>query len=263
MEKKLVIARQAALKAGKVLNNLFGRVNNITKKGEIDLVTEADLQSEKAILDLIKVHFPEDGILAEESGEFGHDSNQLWIIDPLDGTTNFAHSFPFFAVSIALQIEKKVVLGLVYNPYLGELFEAQRGEGAFLNGNPIKVSDTRDLRESLIATGFPYSVYKEPEVVMDLLKRMVVRAQGIRRPGSAALDLCYVASGRFDGFWEQGLQPWDTAAGSLIVEEAGGIVSDYKGENYSPFQKSIVASNPHIFKKMLDILQRAPAISRL
>lgn len=255
MEKRSAVARMAAFKAGKILNDLFGKVNHITKKGEIDLLTEADLRSEKTILDLIKSHFPGDGILAEESGQSGPGSGHVWIIDPLDGTTNFAHSFPFFAVSIALRVEKEVVFGLVFNPHFHEFFEAQRGRGAFLNGHPIRVSDTKELRDSLLATGFPYSVYKDPKKVIDLLERMIVRTQGIRRPGSAALDLCYVASGRLDGFWEQGLKPWDTAAGSLVVEEAGGRVGDYKGEAYSPFQKSIVASNPYIFEKMLDILR--------
>jgi myo-inositol-1(or 4)-monophosphatase len=255
LEKRSAIARQAAFKAGKILKDLFGKADTIAKKGEIDLLTEADIQSEKVILNLIKSHFPGDDILAEEAGESIHGSGYLWIIDPLDGTTNFAHSFPFFAVSIALRAEDEVVAGLVFNPYYNELYEAQRGKGAFLNGNPIMVSGVRDLRESLLATGFPYSIYKDPRRVMDLFERMVVKAQGIRRPGSAALDLCYVASGRMDGFWEEGLQPWDTAAGSLIVEEAGGRVGDYTGAAYSPFQKSIVASNPHIFEKMLDIIQ--------
>lgn len=255
MEKRLTIARLAAFKAGKILNDRFGKTNRVTKKGEIDLLTEADLEAEKAILDVIRSHFPGDGILSEESGESGHNSRQVWIIDPLDGTTNFAHCFPFFAVSIALRVDQEVIFGLVFNPYFRELFEARKGGGAFLNGYPIRVSDTRDLRDSLLATGFPYSVYKDPGKVMDLLERMIVKTQGIRRPGSAALDLCYVASGRMDGFWEQGLHPWDTAAGSVIVEEAGGRVGDYQGEAYSPFQKSIVASNPHIFEKMLDVLK--------
>lgn len=254
-DKELIVARQAARESGKILNDLLGKVVCINKKGEIDLVTEADLQSERIILDIIGTNFPEDSILAEEAGRHEHLSERLWIIDPLDGTTNFAHSFPFFAVSIALQVEGEVVLGLVFNPRLNEQFEARKGEGAFLNNNPIKVSGSRSLKESLLATGFPYYIYKDPKRVMGLLTKMITLVQGVRRPGSAAIDLCYVASGRLDGFWEEGLKPWDTAAGSLIVEEAGGKVSDYRGVPYTPFQKNIVASNPYIHKKMLGVFK--------
>jgi len=254
LEKESSVIREAARESGNILTGLFGKIKNINKKGEIDLVTEADIQSEKSILKIIRENFPGDGILTEESGEMGNLSDRVWMIDPLDGTTNYAHSFPFFAVSIALQVKGEIVVGMVFNPILNELFEAIKGEGALLNGMPIKVTQTTALRESLLATGFPYSIYKEHKAVMDIFTRMIVRAQGIRRPGAAAIDLCYVATGRLDGFWEQGLNPWDTAAGSLIVREAGGMVSDYKGEAYSPFQKTIVAANPHIFKEMLRVL---------
>lgn len=253
-EKEVGVARQAAKESGKILNDLFGETISIEKKGEIDLVTEADILSEKAVMETINKSFPRDAILTEESGEHGRKSDRLWIIDPLDGTTNFAHSFPFFAVSIGLRVRDEMVLGVVYNPFMNEYFEARRGEGAFLNKKPIKVSKAEDLKDSLMGTGFPYNVYKDPARIMGLLQNMIVRVQGVRRPGAASVDLCYVASGRLDGFWEEGLQPWDTAAGSLIVREAGGIVSDFGGEGYSPFQKSIVAANPHIHPKMLDIL---------
>jgi myo-inositol-1(or 4)-monophosphatase len=253
-EKELGVAGQAASESGMILNDLFGKITKIGKKGEIDLVTEADLLSENIIVEIIGRNFPQDNILTEESGELGRNSERLWIVDPLDGTTNFAHSFPFFAVSIALQVDNEIVLGVVYNPLMDEYFEAVKGEGAFLNKTPIKVSQAKDLKESLVATGFPYSVYKEPGSIIELLKRMIVLVQGVRRPGSASIDLCYVASGRLDGFWEEGLQPWDTAAGSLIVMEAGGMVSNYEGEKYSPFQKSIVAANPYIHQKMLVVL---------
>jgi myo-inositol-1(or 4)-monophosphatase len=253
-EKELVVAGQAARESGVILNDLFGKITKIGKKGEIDLITEADLLSENIIVEIIGRNFPQDNILTEESGELGRNSERLWIIDPLDGTTNFAHSFPFFAVSIALQVDNEIVLGVVYNPLMGEYFEAVKGEGAFLNKTPIKVSPAKDLKESLVATGFPYRVYKEPGSIIELLKRMIVLVQGVRRPGSASIDLCYVASGRLDGFWEEGLQPWDTAAGSLIVMEAGGMVSNYEGEKYSPFQKSIVAANPFIHQKMLEVI---------
>jgi myo-inositol-1(or 4)-monophosphatase len=253
-EKESAVTRQAAREAGEILTGLFGNLKNINKKGEIDLVTEADIRSETAILKVIRDNFPGDGFLTEESGEIGNNSERLWMIDPLDGTTNYAHSFPFFAVSIALQVKGEIVVGQVFNPILDERFEAVRGQGAFLNGKPIKVSKIRTLKESLLATGFPYTIYKDHEGVIDIFTRMLVGVQGVRRPGSAAIDLCYVASGKFDGFWEQGLNPWDTAAGSLIVREAGGMLSDYKGDAYSPFQKTIVAANPYIFTDMLKVL---------
>ena len=255
-EKELTVARQAVEEAGKVLNDLFGRVKQISKKGEIDLLTEADLRSEEIILDILGRNFPNDSIVTEEAGEYRRLPERVWIIDPLDGTTNFAHTFPFFAVSIALEVEREVVLGVVFNPCLDEHFEAVKGKGAFFNKNPVKVSQARSLKESLVATGFPYSVYKDPHRVMELFKKMVVQAQGIRRPGSAAIDLCYVAAGRLDGFWEEGLKPWDTAAGSLIVREAGGIVSNYYGISYTPYQENIVAANPYIHEAMLKVLNR-------
>lgn len=254
-EKETEVARDAATEAGKVLNKKFGKITQVRKKGKIDLVTEADLESEKTVLNIIRTAFPEDSILTEEAGGFGHNSDRLWIIDPLDGTTNFAHSFPFFAVSIALQIEKRVVLGIVYNPCLDEWFEAVEDKGAFLNNNPIRVSSTTAVSESLIATGFPYDIYENHEKVMELFTRMVIRSQGIRRPGSAAIDLCYVACGVFDGFWEQDLHPWDTAAGIILVKEAGGVVSDFGGENFSPFKKSIIAANPLVHREMVRIMK--------
>lgn len=253
-EKESDIARKAAREAGGILTEMFGNLKKIDKKGEIDLLTEADIRSEKAVLKVIRENFPEDGILSEESGEIDNYSERLWIIDPLDGTTNYAHSFPLFAVSIALQFKGKVVVGQVLNPILKEHFEAVKGQGAFLNGMPINVSQTRALKESLLATGFPYTIYKDHEEAIDIFTRMIISAQGVRRPGAASIDLCYVASGIFDGFWEQGLNPWDTAAGSLIVSEAGGLLSDYKGEAYSPYKKTIVAANPDIFKEMLKVL---------
>jgi len=256
-EKESSVAGQAAKEAGEILTGLFGNLKQITKKGEIDLVTEADIRSEKAILKVIGEAFPGDGFLTEESGEIGNNSERLWLIDPLDGTTNYAHSFPFFAVSIALQVKGEIVLGQVFNPIMNEHFEAVKGRGSFLNGSPIKASRTTTLKDSLLATGFPYTIHKDNKGVIDIFTRMITSAQGIRRPGAAAIDLCYVAAGKFDGFWEQGLNPWDTAAGSLVVQEAGGMLGDYRGEAYSPFHKTIVAANPHIFREMLQILYPA------
>jgi myo-inositol-1(or 4)-monophosphatase len=253
-EKEIQVARQAAREAGIVLKGLFGQVSQIEKKGEIDLVTEADLQSEKVILDILTRQFPQDSILAEEAGGFDHLSNRLWIVDPLDGTTNFAHRFPVFAISIALEIENELVLGLVNSPCTNEQFEAVKGEGASLNKKPIRVSQTKTLKDSLLVTGFPYDVYENPHRVIELFQKMIVRAQGIRRPGSAVIDLCYVAAGIFEGFWEERLEPWDMAAGAIIVSEAGGKVTTYKGEPFTPHLKSIVAANPHIHEAMLDVL---------
>ena len=249
-DKELSVARQAAQEAGRILNSKLGQINRVMKKGDIDLVTEADLQSEKTILDIIGRHFPRDRIIAEEGGEQGQLPDRVWLIDPLDGTTNFTHNFPFFAISIALEVEKKLVVGVVFNPATNEYFEAVTGKGSYLNDKPIRVSQTERLGDALLATGFPYDIHEKPDVVLKRFKRMVVRAQGIRRPGSAAVDLCYVAAGIFDGFWEEGLKPWDTAAGILIVEEAGGCVSTYEGEPCTPFSKSIVATNAHIHDEM-------------
>lgn len=254
-DKQVNIARLAAEEAGKCLIRRFGKTNQISKKGEIDLVTEADLQSEKRILDIIGGSFPDDSILAEETGKQENIKEHTWIIDPLDGTTNFAHGFPFFAVSIALQVKGEIVLGIVYNPCLKEHFEAVKGQGSSLNGKAIKVSENRELDSSLLATGFPYSIREDSEQVIGLLKKILVKAQGVRRAGAAAIDMCYVAAGRLDGFWEQGLKPWDTAAGSLIVQEAGGKISDYSGEPYNPFQNNIVASNPLIFDELVKAIK--------
>lgn len=253
-DKEFAIAEKAARESGKILRQMYGKVTLIQKKGEIDLVTDADLRSERVILDLISEHFPQDNILAEEAGARERPSNRTWLVDPLDGTTNFAHGFPFFAVSVALEVERDLALGIVYHPLMEEFFWAVKGRGAFLNGMELKTSQTRKLTNALLGTGFPYDVHTRPERVMELFRKMLLVARGVRRPGSAAIDLCYVAAGRFDGFWEEGLKPWDTAAGSLIVTEAGGKLSTLSGQDYSPYKKSIVASNPFIHQPMLDIL---------
>lgn len=257
-EKEMETARLAALESGRILKELYGNISSISKKGEIDLVTEADLMSEKALIDAINSVFPNDWILTEETGEHGEVSDRRWIIDPLDGTTNFAHSFPFFSVSIGFQVENDVVAGIVYNPCMDEFFEAEKGKGALLNKEPIGVSDKNSLEESLAGTGFPYDIHENPDAVLEYLKRMIVRVQGVRRAGAASIDLCYVAAGRLDGFWEQGLKPWDTAAGSIIVQEAGGIITDYAGNPYNPFLESTLASCPGIHSKMLEALDNSP-----
>ncbi len=254
-EKELAVAREAAKAAGKILSRMLGNTHHIMKKGEIDLVTEADLAAEKIILEIVSNKFPKDNILAEEAGRRDEASNRTWLIDPLDGTTNFAHRFPFFAVSIALEIEKEIVMGVVYNPHMGEFFEAAKGNGAYLNGELLRVSATFSLQESLLATGFPYDVHERSEGVLKLLEKMIVRAQGIRRLGSAALDLCYVAAGRLDGFWEESLKPWDTGAGDVIVREARGRLTNFGGEPYNPYLGSVVASNGLIHNEMLEVLR--------
>ena len=253
-KKELDVANEAARAAGGILNRMFGKINHIMKKGDIDLVTEADLEAEKAILHIIRRNFPHDNILSEESGKHNETSNRTWLIDPLDGTTNFAHGFPIFAVSIALEIERQIVLGIVHNPYMDEHFEAIKGKGACLNKKPLKVSKTRTLKESLLATGFPYDIHDNPQRILRFFREIIIRAQGVRRPGSAALDLCYVAAGRFDGFWEEGLKPWDTAAGMILVTEAGGKLTTFEGESYSPYMKNIIAANPFIYDEMKEVL---------
>jgi myo-inositol-1(or 4)-monophosphatase len=250
LKKEMNVASMAARAAGKTLKEKFGAVNHIRKKGVIDLVTEADLEAEKAILNIIRHHFPQDHVLAEEAGNQGCSSNRIWLIDPLDGTTNFTHGFPFFAVSIALEIEEQLVLGIVYNPHLEEYFEAVKGSGAFLNRRPIQVSETDTMEDALLATGFPYDIHEHPEAVLEKFARVIIKAQGVRRPGSAALDLCYVACGRMDGFWEEGLNPWDTAAGAVILSEAGGLLSTFEGSPYTPYKDSIVAANPALMGDM-------------
>jgi myo-inositol-1(or 4)-monophosphatase len=253
-EKELQVASAAAREAGKILKRRFGGPLNVRKKGVIDLVTDVDLQAEKAVLQLIRARFPSDRILAEESGGQGQSPERTWIIDPLDGTTNFAHGFPFFAVSLALEVAGEIALGIVYNPHLEEYFEAVRGSGALLNGRPVTVSDTTEIGDSLLATGFPYDIQDSGEDVLELFGRVTKKAQGVRRPGSAALDLCYVACGRFDGFWEKGLNPWDTAAGSIIAREAGGMLATYSGTDYTPYEKTVVAANPALLEEMLRVI---------
>lgn len=254
-EKEMKAARRAALEAGKVLVALFGCLNHWEKKGEIDLVTEADIQAEKTILETLTRAFPRDSILSEEAGREARLPERLWIVDPLDGTINFAHGFPVFCISIALEAEGEIVLGLVFNPLTSERFEAARGSGAFLNQKHIRVSLTATMTDSLLATGFPYYVHRDHRRVLHNFGRMVTIAQGIRRPGSAALDLCSVACGRVDGFWEEGLKPWDSAAGAIIVKEAGGRVSTYGGEDHTVYAKSLVASNGLIHDDMLFVLR--------
>jgi myo-inositol-1(or 4)-monophosphatase len=245
----------AAYKAGRVLLSHYGRISRIDKKGDIDLVTEADTGSEKVIIDTIQKAFPNHTILAEESGlnrgEFGH----KWIIDPLDGTTNFSHQLGIFSVSIAFSLNDQTVFGVVLNPETRELFTAVKGKGASLNGRQIRVSNSPSVSESLLVTGFPYNFKDVFDPLLTRFSNCLKASQGVRRLGSAAIDLCFLACGRFDGFWEQNLKPWDTAAGELIAREAGAVVTDFSNKPYAIDKKEILATNGKIHKEMLLLLK--------
>jgi len=245
----------AGIKGAAVLKSKFGKVKQIAKKGDIDLVTEADKESEKAIIETLKSVFPDHSILAEESGLNDASSEHQWVIDPLDGTTNFAHRLGLFAVSIAYSKNGEILFGLVFNPMTDELFTAVKGEGAMLNSRAIEVTRTEKVSESLLVTGFPYNLKSIIDPLMKRFTHCLEAAQGVRRLGSAALDLCYVACGRFDGFWEQNLHPWDTAAGMLIAREAGAVVTDFSNQLFTIDQKEILATNGKIHGEMLEVLK--------
>jgi myo-inositol-1(or 4)-monophosphatase len=245
---------KAAYRSGRLLNHHFGRLTHIDKKGAIDLVTAADLESEKVIIDTIHEKFPDHTIIAEESGLVQRDKKVRWIIDPLDGTTNYVHGLGIFAVSIACAVDERIVMGIVYNPQNGELFTAMEGEGATLSGHPIQATSTTQLSESLLVTGFPYVLENDTGALIQRFSNCLAAARGIRRLGSAALDLCYVACGRFDGFWEENLNPWDTAAGLLIAREAGAVVTDFNAQPFQIEHKQILATNGKIHHEMLALL---------
>jgi myo-inositol-1(or 4)-monophosphatase len=248
------IAVAAAYRGGQVLRSYFGNLNRIEKKGEIDLVTEADLESEKAILAAIRNAFPNHTIVAEESGETEGDAACQWLIDPLDGTTNYAHQIGLFAVSIAFFHQQTPTVGVVLNPVTGELFSAISGQGATLNGRPIAVSTIANMSDSLLVTGFPYNLKEMLDPLMQRLTACMAVSQGLRRLGSAALDLCFVACGRFEGFWEQNLKPWDTAAGLVIAREAGAMVTDFADRPFTIEQDRILATNGKIHDEMINLL---------
>ncbi|MCL2669311.1 MAG: inositol monophosphatase [Syntrophaceae bacterium] len=240
-----------AQEAGTLLRSRLSLCHTVEYKGEINLVTEADRMAEQLIVARILQAYPGHDILAEESPATANGSGYRWIIDPLDGTTNYAHGFPVFSVSIALEVEGAIQLGAVYHPMLNELFTAERGKGAFLNGQRLSVSPTADLGRSLLATGFPYDLRRDRNNNINYFEALALSSQAVRRAGSAALDLAYVAAGRFDGFWELKLMPWDTAAGWLLVEEAGGRVTDLTGGPYHLRSPHLLASNGLIHEAML------------
>lgn len=256
----LATAIEAALAAGRVHRRYFRQNPEVLKKGPIDLVTAADLAAEREFRASIARRFPDHSVLGEEQAAEAPSSSSTrcrWIIDPLDGTTNFAHGLALFCVSIALEVEGRIELGVVYDPVADELFTAERGAGARLNGRVIRVSGNATLLDGLLCTGFPYSIRERPQRQVEVFAAFLGRARAVRRLGSAALDICYVAAGRFDGFWELQLHPWDMAAGALIVSEAGGRVTNYAGQPIDLFGGQIVVSNGYLHEPMLAVIAEA------
>lgn len=250
------VAADAAQAAGKYILKKIGNFGKISYKGSINLVTDVDKKSEEIIISRVRKEFPGHGILAEERGSENRGNRYKWIIDPLDGTTNYAHGFPFFCVSVGLEKNDEVIAGVVYDPVREELFSAEKGRGAYINKKCIRVSKIADLSRALLVTGFAYNIKEAKYTNIENFRNFLLASQAVRRTGSAAIDLCYVACGRFDGFWEVGLHPWDTAAASLIAEEAGAKITDFKGKPYSIYDKQILASNGKIHDQMLKVLKK-------
>ena len=256
VQPKLSDLVRIAKNAGKILLEGFGTDIHVDHKGLVDLVTDMDRRSEDYILNEIRTMFPGDEIVAEESGVLEGKNTARWIVDPLDGTVNYAHRLPIYSVSIAYAIGNEVQLGVVYNPAMDECFTAERGKGAWLNGKPIQVANAEKLVDALLVTGFPYDIRTTEFNNMDEFNALVMKSQGMRRLGSAALDCCYVADGRLDGYWEYGVKIWDVAAGGLIAEEAGVVVTDvYGGADYLKSPLSICCANESVHKEMLDVLR--------
>ncbi|MDX9699007.1 MAG: inositol monophosphatase family protein [Rhodocyclaceae bacterium] len=259
MHPTLTIAVKAARRAASVINRATNQLEplNVQAKSTNDFVTEIDHAAEQAIIEVLRDAYPQHGILAEESGESGpeHDTEYQWIIDPLDGTTNFIHGFPQYAVSIALARNGTLEQAVVFDPNRNELFTASKGRGAFLNDRRIRVSRRTRLNESLIGTGFPFRKFDQVDAYLAMFKELTQKTAGLRRPGSAALDLAWVACGRIDGFWEMGLSPWDMAAGALLIQEAGGLVSDLAGESAFLTTGNVVAGTPKVFAQLLSVVQ--------
>lgn len=257
MEKMEKFVKCTILDAGKILMESYHNIQRIERKKNAGFVTEADIKSEEFIIKAISREYPDHSILAEESGNHGSDCPYKWIIDPLDGTTNFVYGLPWFCISIACEFQGDIIIGAVYNPVMNELFFAELNKGAYLNGKNIRISNMSKLSNSLIATGFYYSKGKKLEDAISKFSVMKQNVLSIRRMGSAAIDLAYTAAGRFDGYWERDLSPWDVAAGVLIVKEAGGSISKFNGKNCTVYDREIIASNGLIHKYMTDILQNS------
>lgn len=248
-------ATEAACAAGDILRTGFGSsFTSRSKEGRHNLVTEFDLRCEETIISMLRLATPDAGFLAEESGLSDSDGTLTWVIDPLDGTVNFAHGIPIFCVSIAATFNGVPVCGVIHNPLLNETFTAIAGGGAFLNGTKLQVSTTPSVADSILVTGFPYNVNENPRQCIEQFSTIIRKGLPVRRLGSAALDLAYTAAGRFDGYWEVALHAWDMAAGVLMVQEAGGTVSHYDGESFHLGHNSIVATNGRIHNELVDIL---------
>lgn len=242
--------------AGEIIREGFGKNFQIEyKTNEKNLVTEVDKKSEQAIMDFISKKYPTHNILTEESGEHKKDSEYLWVIDPIDGTTNFAHSLPIFGVSIGVMKKNEIVAGVVYDVMQNIFYLAEKGSGAFANDKKIKVSNNDKIGLGVLVTGFPYNVADNPDKAFERFESLTKQARAVRRLGSAAIDFCYVARGVFDGFWEVSLQPWDICAGKLIVEESGGLVTDFNGKEINIFSQQILASNKKIHQQLIDGLK--------
>jgi len=254
----LDFAIELARAGGEVLKHYMTREKQVELKSRANLVTIADKESEALVIQRIKERYPNHAILAEESGPSGSGEGK-WIIDPLDGTTNFAHQYPFFCVSVAFEQRGEMLCGAVYDPVRDEMFSGARGLGSFVNGQRLRVSDTEKLGSALVMTGFPYTVREKIRAAMSQFEAFILESQAVRRGGSAALDLCYVAIGRCDGFWELDLHPWDTAAGQVILEEAGGRLTDFSGNPFSPYMKQIIATNGKIHGEMISVLAKTSA----
>jgi len=252
----LDFAIRVAREAGALLRDRMGTGFEVSLKGDINLVTEVDLASEQLIREAIASHYPRHQVLGEEGGLAETSSDYRWIVDPLDGTTNYAHGYPCFCVSIALEHRGEMMIGVVYDPTRDELFAAERGGGAMLNNRSVRVSKTNELMKSLLSTGFPYDIKTSNLTNLDNWANFAMSAQALRRDGTAALDLCYVACGRYDGFWELSLGAWDTAAGALIVQEAGGRVTDFAGGEFSSYRPEIIASNGLIHERMIEVIAK-------
>jgi myo-inositol-1(or 4)-monophosphatase len=261
----LATAIEAVVRAGDVQLSRFGTDVRVDKKGAIDLVTEIDVQIEREFRQMIAARFPDHAVLGEEfASRTDREATPpfCWVFDPIDGTTNYAHGLPIFCASLALEIDGELAVGAVYDPTRRELFTAERGQGAWLNGRPLRVSSAEALLDSLLVTGFHYGIQRDPEELVSLFREFITRARAVRRLGSAALDLCYVAAGRFDGYWEAKIQPWDVAAGALIVSEAGGRVSTITGAPFRSRAGSVLATNGRIHEQMLGVIGGASERTR-